>query len=146
MNKDKKMEKTLIILKPEAVRRKVLGEIVSMIERKGFRIYAAKLITLSKQQAEGFYQVNKDKAFYSDLIDNITSGPVFIMILEREDAIRRLRELMGSTDPAMAKEGTIRQKYGFSVMENVIYGSDSKETAQWEINFFTKLKILQYNI
>ena len=130
------MERTLAILKPEAVQRGLIGKIVSMIEQGSFKIRAAKLVRVGKQQAMNHYRVHESKPFYPDLVEYITSGPIFVMVLEGEDAVGRLRELMGATDPTRAAEGTIRRLYGESIERNIIHGSDSPWTAETEIKLF----------
>ena len=131
-------EKTLAIIKPDAVKKKVVGKIVERIEDEGFEIRSMKMIKLSKEEAKGFYIVHKDKKFYNSLTDFMSSGEIVVMLLERENAISGWREVMGATDPALAKPGTIRHDYGFSVERNAVHGSDAPATAEWEINYFFK--------
>jgi len=131
-------EKTLAIIKPDAVKKKVVGKIVERIEDEGFEIRSMKMIKLSKEEAKGFYTVHKDKKFYNSLTDFMSSGEIVVMLLERENAISGWREVMGATDPALAKPGTIRHDYGFSVERNAVHGSDAPATAEWEINYFFK--------
>jgi len=131
-------EKTLAIIKPDAVKKKVVGKIVERIEDEGFEIRSMKMIKLSKEEAKGFYIVHKDKKFYNSLTDFMSSGEIVVMLLEREKAISEWREVMGATDPALAKPGTIRHAYGFSVERNAVHGSDAPATAEWEINYFFK--------
>jgi len=131
-------EKTLAIIKPDAVKKKVVGKIIERIEDEGFEIRGMKMIKLSKEEAKGFYIVHKDKKFYSSLTDFMSSGEIVVMLLEREDAIAGWRGVMGATDPALAKPGTIRHDYGFSVERNAVHGSDATATAEWEINYFFK--------
>lgn len=130
------MEKTLAIIKPDAVKKKIVGRIIQRIEDEGFKIVEMKLIRLTKEQAEGFYAVHKNKPFFSSLTEFMSSGEIIVMVLERERAIAHWREVMGATDPALAKPGTIRHTYGFSIERNAVHGSDSPETAEWEINYF----------
>ncbi|MCX7973390.1 MAG: nucleoside-diphosphate kinase [Candidatus Aminicenantes bacterium] len=130
------MERTLAIIKPDAVKKRIIGKIIQRIEEEGFKIVEMKLMHLTKQQAEGFYIVHKNKPFYQSLTDFMSSGDIVVMVLERENAIAHWREVMGSTDPALAKPGTIRHTYGFSIERNAVHGSDSPETAEWEINYF----------
>ena len=132
------IERTLSIIKPDAVAKNVLGEIISRFEKNNLKIIAAKLVTLSASDAGGFYAEHKGKPFYDDLIKFMTSGPVFIQILGGEDAISKNRELMGNTDPSKADPGTIRREFGISIDKNSIHGSDSKENAEKEISFFFK--------
>ena len=131
-------EKTLAIIKPDAVKKKALGKIIQRIEEEGFLISGLKMLHLSKEQAKGFYIVHKDKHFYESLTDFMSSGEIVVMVLEREDAIHHWRKVMGATDPALAEPGTIRHRYGFSVERNAVHGSDSPDTAVWEIDYFYK--------
>jgi nucleoside-diphosphate kinase len=130
------MERTLTIIKPDAVAGKLTGRIVERLERENFRIIAAKLVHLTQSQAEGFYGVHRERPFFASLTKYMTEGPVLVMVLEAEDAIRRLRTVMGATDPAQAAEGTIRKEYGRSIERNVVHGSDAPETARFEIGYF----------
>ncbi len=130
------MELTLAILKPDAVRRNLIGAILSQIEASGLQIRALKRLTLTRKQAEAFYDVHKERPFFSSLCDYMTSGPVVVAALEGERAIERWRELMGATDPAKAAEGTIRKKYGQNIEQNATHGSDARETAAREVAFF----------
>jgi len=129
-------ERTLTIIKPDAVAGKLTGRIVERLERENFRIIAAKLVRLTQSQAEGFYAVHRERPFFPSLTKYMTEGPVLVMVLEAEDAIRRLRTVMGATDPAQAAEGTIRKQYGSSIERNVVHGSDAPETARFEIGYF----------
>lgn len=131
-------EKTLAIIKPDAVKKKLAGKIIQRIEEEGFKISGLKMVRLTKEEAQGFYIVHKDKHFYDPLTDFMSSGEILIMVLERENAISHWREVMGATDPALAQPGTLRQMYGFSVERNATHGSDSPQTAEWEINYFYK--------
>lgn len=131
-------EKTLAIIKPDAVKKKLIGKIIQRIEEEGFKISGLKMILLTKEEAQGFYIVHKDKHFYDPLTDFMSSGEILIMVLERENAISHWREVMGATDPALAQPGTLRQMYGSSVERNATHGSDSPQTAEWEINYFYK--------
>lgn len=130
------IEKTLAIIKPDAVKKKVIGKIIQRIEEEGFRIVEMKLIRLSKQEAREFYAVHKEKPFYESLTDFMSSGEIVVMILERDNAIAHWREVMGTTDPALAEPETIRHEFGFSVERNAVHGSDSRPTAEWEIAYF----------
>jgi nucleoside-diphosphate kinase len=132
-------EKTLAIIKPDAVKKKLIGKILQKIEEEGFEIVSMKLLHLSKEEAEGFYVVHKDKPFYSSLTDFMSSGPIVVMILERDEAINTWRRVMGATDPAKADPGTIRRQFGFSVERNATHGSDAPETADWEIKYFFQI-------
>ena len=130
------MEQTFAIIKPDAVKSGHTGGIIRMIEDAGFRIRAMKMIRLSKQQAEGFYEVHKEKPFFGGLVTFMTEGPVVVMVLERENAIQTWRDTMGATNPSKASEGTIRKKYGESIERNAVHGSDAPETAAVEIPYF----------
>ena len=130
------IERTLSIIKPDAVAKNVVGEIISRFEKNNLKIIAAKLITLSTSDAGGFYAEHKGKPFYDDLIEFMTSGPVFIQVLEGEDAISKNRELMGNTDPSKADPGTIRADFAQTIDANAVHGSDSEISAEREIAFF----------
>lgn len=137
------MQRTLTILKPDTVRAGDAGAVIGMIEAAGFRIRAAKMIHLSREAASRFYDVHRERPFYDSLVSFMTESPVIVMALESDDAIGRLRKLMGATDPAAAEEGTIRQKYGTNIERNAIHGSDAAETAAFEISyFFNRLEIV----
>ena len=130
------IQQTLSIIKPDAVAKNVIGEIISRFETNNLKIVAAKLITLSDSEAGGFYAEHEGKPFYKDLIVFMTSGPVFIQVLEGEDAINKNRELMGNTDPTKANPGTIRADFAHTIDANAVHGSDSEESAKREISFF----------
>jgi len=130
------MQKTFGIIKPDSVRKKVSGKIISAIEEKGLTVVAIKKIHLSKAQAEAFYEVHRGKGFYDGLVEFMISGPVYVMALEGDNAILQWRTIMGATDPAKAAEGTLRKLYGANVGENAVHGSDAPETAAQEISFF----------
>ena len=132
------MEQTLSIIKPDAVERNLSHEIKNIFLNNGFKIIDEKKIQISKAEAEQFYIVHQTKPFYDELCKYLSSGPIIVMILEKENAILANRELMGSTNPIEAKEGTIRKKYGISIDKNSVHGSDSNDNAQLEINFFFK--------
>jgi len=132
------IEKTLAIIKPDAVKKKVVGKIIQRIEEEGFKISSLKMLHLTKEEAEGFYIVHKAKPFYGSLTDFMSSGEIVVMILEGESAIEKWRKTMGVTDPALAEPGTLRHQYGFSVERNATHGSDAPQTAEWEINYFYK--------
>lgn len=129
-------EKTLSIIKPDAVKKNVIGKIIARFEENGLKISAAKMLQLSKDQAERFYAVHKSRPFYGALTQFISSGPVVVMILEGEDAIAKNRKIMGATNPEEAAPGTIRADFAASIDENAVHGSDSPETAKEEIAFF----------
>jgi nucleoside-diphosphate kinase len=130
------MERTLVIVKPDAVRKNVVGKIISRLEDEGFRLVALKKVKLTKEQAGQFYIVHKDKPFYNELCNFMSSGPIVPMVWEGENVIARVREIMGATDPSKAAEGTLRKLYGTNVGENAVHGSDSPESAAYEIPFF----------
>ncbi len=132
------IEQTLSIIKPDAVERNLVGEIKEMFENNGFLILKEKKIQIEKSEAEKFYKVHETKPFYNDLCNYLSSGPIVVMVLEREHAVLRNRELMGATNPKDAKEGTIRKKYGISIDKNSVHGSDSVDNANIEIDFFFK--------
>ncbi len=130
------LERTFAIVKPDAVASGYTGQILSMIEQAGFRVRGLKMLRLSRQQAEAFYEVHKERPFYGGLVQFMTEGPVVAMVLERENAIKEWRDLMGATNPEKAAEGTIRKKFATSVERNATHGSDAPETAGVEIPFF----------
>jgi nucleoside-diphosphate kinase len=130
------IERTLSIIKPDAVAKNVIGEIYSRFEKGGLRIIVAKMLHLSREQAEGFYAVHKERPFFKDLVDFMISGPVMVQALEGENAISVHRDLMGATNPKDAAPGTIRADFAKTVDENAVHGSDSPETAKTEIAFF----------
>ena len=137
--------RTLAIIKPDAVDNGYTGKIIDRIISEGFKIRAARLMHLSREQAESFYAVHRGRPFYNDLVDFMTSGPCMPMVLEHEDAVNAFRELIGATNPAKANEGTIRKDFAESVQKNAVHGSDSNETAQKEIAFFYSTdQILHY--
>tara|TARA_B100001939_G_C16870898_1_gene586349 strand:- start:17 stop:427 length:411 start_codon:yes stop_codon:yes gene_type:complete len=133
-----KLEQTLSIIKPDAVERNLENEIKVMFKNDGFLILKEKKIQIEKSEAENFYKVHQTKPFYNDLCSYLSSGPIIVMVLERNNAVLRNRELMGATNPKDAKEGTIRKKYGISIDKNSVHGSDSLENAKIEIDFFFK--------
>ena len=132
------MEQTLSIIKPDAVERNLDKEIKEMFKNNGFSILNEKKIQIEKSEAEKFYKVHETKPFYSDLCAYLSSGPIVVMILEKDNAVLANRELMGATNPVEAQEGTIRKKYGISIDKNSVHGSDSVENAKIEIDFFFK--------
>jgi|TARA_B110000438_G_scaffold290064_1_gene325362 nucleoside-diphosphate kinase len=137
MNK-KEIEKTLSIIKPDAVERNLENEIKDFFVKNNFKILKSKKIKLSKEEASEFYKVHQTKPFYNDLCDYLSSGPIVVLILEGENAVLKNRKLMGSTDPEKADEGTLRKLYGISIDKNSVHGSDSVENGLQEINFFFK--------
>ncbi len=130
------VERTFSIIKPDAVAKNVIGEIYSRFEQNGLKIIAAKMLHLSKEQAEGFYAVHRERPFFNDLVSFMITGPVMMQVLEGEDAIAKNRALMGATNPAEADAGTIRADFAESIDENAVHGSDAAETAKEEIAFF----------
>ncbi|MFQ5449187.1 MAG: nucleoside-diphosphate kinase [Nitrospinaceae bacterium] len=137
------MERTLAIIKPDAVERNLIGKIIERIESNGFKIVALKRAHLTKGQAEAFYHVHKARPFFNDLTTYMSSGPVILMVLDREKAIAAWRELMGATNPLEATEGTIRKDFAINLEKNSAHGSDSPETAAFEIHyFFNQMEIL----
>ena len=130
------VEQTLSIIKPDAVERNLIEEIKNTFKNNNFKILKDKKIQITKTEAEEFYKVHQTKPFYNDLCEYLSSGPIVVMILERENAIFENRKLMGATDPKKAEEGTLRKKYGISIDKNSVHGSDSIENAKIEINFF----------
>ena len=131
-------ERTFSIIKPDATRRNITGAVNDRIEKSGLRIVAQKRLRMSKDQAEGFYAVHKERPFYKDLVTFMTSGPVVVQVLEGENAVTKYREVMGATDPAKAAVGTIRKDFAESIEANSVHGSDSAENAKTEIAFFFK--------
>ena len=132
------MEKTLSIIKPDAVERNLIGQILSIFEKNSLKIYSIKKIKLSKKMAEDFYFIHKNRPFFNDLCAYMSSSPVVVSILEGDNAVARNREIMGATNPKEATKGTIRNLYGISLDKNSVHGSDSKENAKIEIDFFFK--------
>ncbi len=130
------VQRTLSIIKPDAVAKNLIGEIYARFEKGGLRIIAAKMLHMSREQAEAFYAIHRERPFFSDLVSFMTSGPVMVQCLEGENAIVRNRELMGATNPADAEPGTIRADFATTVDENAVHGSDAEETAAEEIRFF----------
>lgn len=130
------IERTISIIKPDAVAKNIIGKIYSRFETNGLKVVAAKMLHLSQSQAEGFYEVHRERPFFKDLVSFMTSGPVMIQVLEGEDAVAKNRELMGATNPAEAAEGTIRADFAQSIDENAVHGSDSVANAQTEIAYF----------
>jgi len=129
-------ERTLAIIKPDAMARRVAGPIIARIEQAGFQIRAIRRVDLSKQQAEGFYAVHRERPFFGSLTDFMSSGPAVVMVLEAPDAIRKWRTLMGATDPAKADPGTVRKEFAESIERNATHGSDAADTAAFEIGYF----------
>lgn len=139
------MERTLSIVKPDGVSRQLIGEVIRRFEKNGLKVVAMKMIHLKKEEAEGFYAVHREKPFFDSLTDFMSSGPSVVMVLEGENAINKTRKLMGATDFREAQEGTIRREFATSIERNVVHGSDSKETAAFEIAyFFNQLEVFEY--
>ena len=139
------LEKTLSIIKPDAVKRDLTGKIIAMFEEKGLRVVAQKKIWLSKEQAGSFYDVHRDRPFFGELCEFMSSGPIVVQVLQGKNAIELNREIMGATNPDQADAGTIRKEFALSMTENSAHGSDSPETAREEISFFfSGLEILQF--
>jgi nucleoside-diphosphate kinase len=136
-------QRTFSIIKPDAVAAGHTGEILAALEKAGFRILALRMTRLTPQQAEGFYAVHREKGFFPSLVRFMTEGPIVVMALEREDAIPKLREVMGATNPANAAEGTIRKRFAESIERNCIHGSDAPETAEVELRYFFNTLDLQ---
>lgn len=130
------MQRTLAIIKPDAVKKGVAGDIISRWEKAGFKIVAMKKLRLSKKEAEGFYAVHKGKPFYKSLTRFMSEGPCIVLVLEAANVIERNRKLMGATDPKKAAKGTIRKKHAASIERNAVHGSDGPDTAKWEISYF----------
>ncbi|WP_287568324.1 nucleoside-diphosphate kinase [Thermodesulfobacterium sp.] len=130
------MERTLVMIKPDGVQRNLIGKVISIFEEKGLKVVALKKVKLSKEQAKQFYAVHKERPFFESLTDYMSSGPVVAMVLEGEQAIKKVREIMGATDPKEAQEGTIRKLFAIDKEKNTVHGSDSPESAAKEIPFF----------
>jgi nucleoside-diphosphate kinase len=132
----KTLERTLTIIKPDAVKRNAVGDIIAQFEKHAFTILGVKMLEISKHQAEQFYAVHAHRPFYNSLTDFMSSGPIVVLALEKENAIADLRRLMGATNPANAEEGTIRKKWASSIEHNAVHGSDADDTARFELSFF----------
>ncbi len=130
------IERTFSIVKPDGVAKNLIGEVYGRFEKSGLRVIASRMLHLTLEQAEEFYAVHKNRPFFNDLVDYMTSGPVVVQVLEGEDAIQRNREIMGATNPADAEAGTIRADFAASIEENIVHGSDGPDTAREEIRFF----------
>ncbi len=132
----KTLQRTFSIIKPDAVAKGAAGEILKTLQEKGFRIIGMKMLKITKEQAEGFYAVHATKPFFDSLTDFMSSGPIVVLALEKDNAIADLRELMGATNPANAKEGTVRKKWASSIEHNAMHGSDADDTARFELSYF----------
>jgi len=130
------MERTLSIIKPDGVKRSIIGEVIKRLEESGIKITAMKMIYMTKKQAEGFYAVHRERPFFGSLTDFMSSGPAVVMVLEGEGVIAKYRKLMGATNFEEAEEGTIRRDFATDIEKNVVHGSDAPETAEYEINYF----------
>jgi len=130
------VERTLMLVKPDAVKRNLEGKIIAHVQEKGFKLVALKKLKLTKEQAQQFYYVHKERPFFDELTDFMSSGPIVAMVWEGENAISKIRDIMGATNPEEAEEGTLRKLYGTNIGENAVHGSDSKESADFEIPFF----------
>lgn len=130
------IEQTFSIIKPDGVRRNVIGKIISRFESNGLRIVASRMVHLSKSEAEGFYAVHRERPFFNSLVEYMTSGPIIVQVLEGENAIAKNREIMGATNPAEAADGTIRKDFAVDIEQNTVHGSDAPETAAQEIKYF----------
>ena len=130
------MERTLSIVKPDGTEKNVIGEVVGRFEKNGINVIALKMVKLTKEDAEGFYAVHRERPFFGSLTDFMSRGPIVVMALEGENAISKVREIMGATNPEEAAEGTIRKDFATNIEENTVHGSDSPESAEYEINYF----------
>lgn len=130
------MERTLSIVKPDGTEKNVIGEVVGRFEKNGINVIALKMVKLTKEDAEGFYAVHRERPFFGSLTDFMSRGPIVVMALEGENAIAKVREIMGATNPEEAAEGTIRKDFATNIEENTVHGSDSPESAEFEINYF----------
>lgn len=130
------MERTLSIVKPDGTEKNVIGEVLGRFEKNGIKVVALKMVKLTKEDAEGFYAVHKERPFFGSLTDFMSRGPIVVMVLEGENAIVKVREIMGATNPEEAAEGTIRKDFATDIEQNTVHGSDSPESADYEINYF----------
>lgn len=130
------MERTLSIIKPDGIKNNLIGEIIKRFEQRGLRIVGLKMLKISKEEAKGFYIVHKERPFYESLTDFMSEGPIVVMVVEGEDAINKVRKIMGATNPKDAEPGTIRADYASDIEHNIVHGSDSKESASYEIPYF----------
>lgn len=138
------MQRTLAIVKPDAVKAGLIGDIIKRYEANGLRIVGLKMVWLTREEAEGFYYVHQERPFFKGLVDFMSSGPVIVLVLEGEGAIKKNRDLMGATDPGKAAAGTIRKMFGSSIEKNAVHGSDSKDAAAFEISyFFNRLEMMR---
>jgi nucleoside-diphosphate kinase len=141
---EERMERTLSIVKPDGVERELIGEVIKRFEDNGLKVIGLKMVTMSKGEAEGFYAVHRDKSFFESLTAFMSSGPAVVMVLEGDNAIQRVRDLMGATNPQEATEGTLRSQFGSNIERNIVHGSDGPDTATFEIGyFFPSLELVQ---
>jgi nucleoside-diphosphate kinase len=145
LSKEEAMQRTLSIVKPDGVQKHLIGEVIKRFEDHGLKVIGLKMISMDKKEAEGFYAVHRGKPFFESLTTFMSSGPSVVMVLEGQEAISKIRELMGATDPKQAKEGTLRNQFATNIEKNVVHGSDAPETAAFEINyFFNALEMFPY--
>jgi nucleoside-diphosphate kinase len=145
VSKEEAMQRTLSIVKPDGVQKHLIGEVIKRFEDHGLKVIGLKMISMDKKEAEGFYAVHRGKPFFESLTTFMSSGPSVVMVLEGQEAISKIRELMGATDPKQAKEGTLRNQFATNIEKNVVHGSDAPETAAFEINyFFNALEMFPY--
>jgi nucleoside-diphosphate kinase len=145
VSKEEAMQRTLSIVKPDGVQKHLIGEVIKRFEDHGLKVIGLKMISMDKKEAEGFYAVHRGKPFFESLTTFMSSGPSVVMVLEGQEAISKIRELMGATDPKQAKEGTLRNQFATNIEKNVVHGSDAPETATFEINyFFNALEMFPY--
>lgn len=138
--------RSLAILKPDCVKKQLIGNVITHIQKAGFKVLGLKMVRLTEDSAKGFYEVHKERPFFNDLIKYMTSGPCVPIVLEKENAVEEFRKLIGATDPAKAEEGTIRKLYADNIQENIVHGSDSNENALKEIShFFSRKELLEIN-
>ncbi|MGB9736242.1 MAG: nucleoside-diphosphate kinase [bacterium] len=139
------MQRTLSIIKPDGVNKRIIGKVISMFEEKGIKVVGIKMLYLTKEKAMGFYKVHKDKPFFDSLTTFMSSGPIVVMVLEGDDVINRVRNIMGATDPKKAEKGTIRNMFASDIEKNIVHGSDSPESAATEIPyFFSEMELQNY--
>lgn len=139
------MQRTLSIIKPDGVNKRIIGKVISMFEEKGIKVIGIKMLFLTKEKAMGFYRVHRDKPFFDSLTNFMSSGPIVVMVLEGDDVINRVRNIMGATDPKKAEKGTIRNMFASDIEKNIVHGSDSVESASIEIPyFFSEMELYAY--
>lgn len=143
IGKKGQVQRTFVMIKPDGVRKNLIGEVISRFEKKGLEVEALKMMNLSRRQAEQLYEVHKDKSFYRELVDFVLSGPVVVMILRGNDAVRMVREVMGATNPEEAAAGTIRGDFARVITENIVHGADSEENAKREMGIFFGKEVIE---